>query len=152
MRGNDMIAAGVRGRIPAWLSLSLLTVVLWGCWGLQAKLITDRISPWMNQVLFSLGLLPVVGWMLVSKRVHAGSDKKRGGYWAFFTGILGGVGNIAFYLALVRGGSVAVVVPLTCLFPLVTVVAAYFGLKEKLTRPQCAGLALALVAIYLLST
>lgn len=151
-----MIAAarstrGARGRIPAWLWLSLLTIVLWGGWGLQSKLITDRISPWMNQVLFSLGLLPVVVWMLASKRVHAGTDKQRGAFWAFFTGVLGGVGNIAFYLALVRGGSVAIVVPLTCLFPLVTVVTAYFGLKEKLTRPQSAGLVLALVAIYLLS-
>ena len=106
----------------------------------------------MNQVPFSLGLLPVVAWMLASKRVHAGPDKKRGACWAFFTGVLGRVGNIASYLALVRGGSIAIVVPLTCIFPLVTVIAAYFGLKEKLTRPQCAGLALAQVAIYPLST
>lgn len=152
MSGDARNVAGPLVRGPAWLWLSLLTIVLWGCWGLQAKLVTDRISPWMNQVLFSLGLLPVVVWMLASKRVHAGVDKRRGAYWAFFTGILGGVGNVAFYLALVRGGSVAIVVPLTCLFPLVTVIVAYFGLKEKLTRPQWSGLVLALVAIYLLST
>lgn len=138
-------------RIPAWLWLSLLTIVFWGAWGLQSKLIVDRISPWMNQVLFPLGLLPVVAAMLLSRRVNQGSDRRKGAWFALVTGVLGGAGNIAFYLALDRGGKVAVVVPLTCLFPLVTVLAAYFVLKEKLTRAQMSGFAVALVAIYLLS-
>ncbi len=137
--------------IPAWLWLSLLTIVFWGAWGLQSKLIVDRMSPWMNQVLFPLGLLPVMAGMLLSKRVHEGAGKPKGGWYAVITGILGAAGNIAFYLALERGGKVSVVVPLTCLFPLITVLAAYVVLKEKLTRPQVMGLAVALVAIYLLS-
>jgi transporter family protein len=125
--------------------------LLWGAWGIQSKLIVDRISPWMNQVLFPLGLVPVLGAMAFSKRVRVGSDKTRGAWYALVTGVLGGAGNVAFYLALERGGKVSVVVPLTCLFPLVTVAVAYFTLKEKLTREQVAGLFVALVAIYLLS-
>jgi transporter family protein len=138
-------------RIPAWLWLSLLTIVFWGAWGLQSKMVVDRISPWMNQVLFPLGLLPVMACMLLSKRRSVGSDKGRGARYAIVTGILGGAGNIAFYLALERGGKVSIVVPLTCLFPLVTVLGAYFVLKEQLNRTQVLGLAIALVAIYLLS-
>lgn len=138
-------------RIPAWLWLSLLTIVFWGAWGLQSKLIVDRISPWMNQVLFPLGLLPVMGGMLLSRRVHEGSNMHKGAWYAVVTGVLGGAGNVAFYLALERGGKVSVVVPFTCLFPLVTVLAAYVVLKEKLTRAQISGLGVALVAIYLLS-
>jgi transporter family protein len=138
-------------RIPAWLWLSLLTIVFWGAWGLQSKIVVDRISPWMNQVLFPLGLLPVMAWMLFSKRRSAGSDKPKGARYAIVTGVLGGAGNIAFYLALEHGGKVSIVVPLTCLFPLVTVLGAYFGLKEQLNRTQVLGLAIALVAIYLLS-
>jgi transporter family protein len=135
---------------PAWLWYSLLTIVFWGAWGLQSKLIVERISPWMNQVLFPLGLLPLMGWMLLSKRSREGSNKKLGAVHAFVTGILGAAGNIAFYVALERGGSVSVVVPLTCLFPVVTVIAARFVLREKLTGCQIAGLALALVSIWLL--
>lgn len=138
-------------RIPAWLWLSLLTVVFWGAWGIQSKIVVDRISPWMNQVLFPLGLIPVMAAMALSSRVREGSNKPKGAWYAVITGILGGAGNIAFYLALEKGGKVSVVVPITCLFPLITVVAAYFILKEKLTRSQVAGLAVALVAIYLLS-
>jgi bacterial/archaeal transporter family protein len=138
-------------RVPAWLWLSLLTILLWGAWGIQSKLIVDRISPWMNQVLFPLGLVPVLAAMAFSKRVHEGTEKRRGAGYAILTGLLGGAGNIAFYVALQKGGQVSVVVPLTCLFPLVTVAIAYVVLKEKLTREQVAGLFVALVAIYLLS-
>ena len=138
--------------IPGWLWLSLLTIVFWGAWGVQSKLIVDRMSPWMNQVLFPLGLLPVMAGMLFSRRVHEGANKQKGGWYAVITGILGGAGNVAFYLALERGGKVSVVVPLTCLFPLITVLVAYVVLKEKLSRAQVSGLAVALVAIYLLST
>ena len=60
--------------MPAWLWLSLLTIFLWGGWGLQSKLIAERISPWMNQVLFTLGLLPLVVWILFSKNLH--TDRK----------------------------------------------------------------------------
>jgi bacterial/archaeal transporter family protein len=137
--------------VPAWVWLSVLTIIFWGAWGLQSKIIVDRISPWMNQVLFPLGLLPLVAWMFLSKHVKHGSHRQKGAYYALLTGFLGGLGNIAFYLALERGGKVSVVVPLTCLFPLVTVVAAYLILKEKLTRIQGAGLVMALIAIYLLS-
>src|SRR5690242_6396225 len=56
-------------RLPAWFWLSMLTIALWGAWGIQSKLIVDRISPWMNQVLFPLGLVPVMAWMLRSRRI-----------------------------------------------------------------------------------
>lgn len=136
--------------LPAWLWLSLLTVLLWGAWGLQSKLVVDRISPWMNQILFPLGLVPVMVAMTLSKRFSGGNDTRAGSFWAFVTGILGGVGNIAFYLALL-GGKVSVVVPLTGLFPLVTVAAARVFLKERINRKQFAGLVVAAAAIYLLS-
>lgn len=137
-------------RFPAWFWLSLLTIVLWGAWGLQSKLVVDRISPWMNQVLFPLGLLPVMLAMFVSKRFAGGHNKRAGSRWAFLTGVLGGLGNVAFYLALLKS-QVSIVVPLTGLFPLVTVAAARLFLKERINRVQILGLLIAAVAIYLLS-
>ncbi len=135
-----------------WLLYSLLTVVLWGAWGLQSKIITDRISPWMNQVLFPLGLIPAVLWALRSKNLRrAGTGPRKGIWYAFLTGVLGGSGNVAFYLALAAGGKASIVVPLVGLAPLVTVVLALVILKESLTKAQVVGLGFALVSIYLLS-
>ena len=135
-----------------WMVLSLLTVVLWGAWGLQSKIITDRMSPWMNQVLFPLGLIPAVLWAVRSKNVRRVTAEPRKGIWyAFLTGVLGGSGNIAFLLALAAGGKASIVVPLVGLAPLVTVALALVILKESLTKAQVVGLGFALVSIYLLS-
>src|ERR1051326_1010736 len=75
--------------MPAWLWLSLLTIFLWGGWGLQSKLIAERISPWMNQVLFTLGLLPLVVWILFSKNLHTGVSLPKGGASLSAQGFLG---------------------------------------------------------------
>lgn len=132
--------------------LSFLTVLLWGAWGLQSKIIVDRISPWVNQALFSLGLAPLLLWPLLSKNLHSGrGSTRRGALYGFITGVLGGGGNIALYLALARGGKASIVIPVVGLAPLVTVVLAFFVLKESLNRVQMLGLAAAAVSIYLLS-
>jgi bacterial/archaeal transporter family protein len=153
-----MGVTSVRTRLGAsvlkapWMLLSILTVFLWGAWGLESKIIVDRISPWMNQVLFSAGLVPLVFVMLFSKdlRRREGSEK-RGASYGLATGVLGGTGNIALYLALGTGGPASVVVPIVGLAPLITIVLALLILKESINRMQIAGLGLALISIYLLS-
>jgi transporter family protein len=135
-----------------WMLLSLLTILMWGAWGVESKIIVDRISPWLNQVLFSIGLMPPLAWILCSKKLRQSprpSISSTG--YGTLTGILGGVGNIAFYLALSKGGKVSMVIPVIGLAPLVTVILALVILKESLNRMQGIGLVLALISIYLLS-
>lgn len=135
-----------------WMLLSILTVVLWGAWGLESKIIVDRISPWMNQVLFSIGLLPLTVFMLFSKALRRDGQKNwTGANYAFVTGLLGGTGNIALYLALGTGGKASVVVPLVGLAPLITIVLALLILKESINSIQMLGLGFALISICLLS-
>jgi len=149
---NSQTLGGVKGLFTPWMLLSLLTVALWGAWGLQSKIITDRISPWMNQVLFPLGLIPAVLWTFRSKNLRRVTAEPGKGIWyAFLTGALGASGNVAFYLALAAGGKASIVVPFVGLAPLVTIVLALVILKESLTKAQVAGLGFALASIYLLS-
>jgi len=149
----EMAKPGPAGRLAApWMLLSLLTVALWGGWGLESKIIVDRISPWTNQVLFSIGLVPLVVWMAFSKNLRrAAGSKRKGMSYGLITGLLGGTGNVAMYLALARGGKASIVIPFVGLAPLVTVVLALALLGESLNRAQIAGVVLALISIYLLS-
>ena len=64
-------------------------------------------------------------------------------------GALACVGNVVYYGLLSRGGKAAMIVPLTALYPLVTILLAMLLLKERLNRIQTAGLLLSLIAIYL---
>src|SRR6185295_3359229 len=56
----------------------------------------------MNQVLFPIGLLPPMIWMLFSKNLRRATGMTKGSTYAFITGILGGTGNIAFLAAMSR--------------------------------------------------
>jgi len=138
-------------KLPAWLVYSILTLVLWGIWGVTSKAISDDINAYTNQVLFAIGMLPLLLLVGFSPRLAGGVRRKRGIFYAFITGILGGTGNIAFFKSLMVGGKASVVVPATSLSPVVTVLMGYFVLKERLTAVQKLGFLLALAAIYLLS-
>ena len=59
------------------------------------------------------------------------------------------LGNVAYYDVLNRGAKAATVIPLTALYPLVTVLLAVAFLKERLNRVQFLGILFSLSAIYL---
>lgn len=137
--------------MPRWLFFSLLTIAVWGAWGVVSKVASNGVDADTNQIFFTIGLLPLIVLVLRSPRLRGGKNRKAGMAWAFFTGILGGTGNIAFFHALVMGGKASIVMPATALFPLVTVILATTLLHERIGTQQKLGLVLALVAIYLLS-
>jgi transporter family protein len=136
--------------MPAWFIYTIITVVFWGLWGFESKLLVDRASPYTSQVLYTIGLLVPVAIVLFSPRRFAGRRPGRGFFFAVLTGLLGGLGNIAFFVALAKGNA-SVIVPLTSLSPMVTVLVGVMVLKERMRWFQYVGLVLALIAMYLLS-
>jgi transporter family protein len=65
-------------------------------------------------------------------------------------GIVMVAGLMTFYQAL-EHGKVSVVVPLTAMYPLVTIILAVVVLKEELSPTQGIGVLLAIVAVVLIS-
>ncbi len=140
-----------RGRLmPRWLLLTMMTTLLWGVWGFEAKLVVDRATPFAAQVMFTAGMLMLGAAVLFSRDRYRGVNRARGVFYAVLTGILGGVGNVFFLIAL-QNGKASIIVPLTSLAPVVTVLVGVTVMREKVSRYQVAGLGLALVAIFLLS-
>jgi len=137
--------------MPRWLSFSLITIALFGVWGFVSTVITKEVAPLTVQVLSTIGLLPVALVLGFSQNLRKGTNFGAGFALATLTGVLGGSGNVALYKALQIGGEGSVVVPLTGMYPLVTVILARLLLKERLNRIQTLGIGLALVAIYLFS-
>jgi len=112
-------------------------------------LIGEALSAAHSQALSTVGLVPVMVALGFSRRLSATGNRLRGTLCAFAAGVLGCAGNIAYYHALNRGGKAATVVPLTALYPVVTIALAVVLLKEKLNRIQIVGALLSLTAIYL---
>lgn len=137
--------------MPKWLWFCVLAMLFWGGWGFVSKVASDLISPLLLQVLQTLGLVPLVLAVVFSRNFREGTDKFRGAGYGFLTGLFGGLGLLAFFQALSRGGEASQVVPMTGVFPLVTVLLALLLLKERLNRVQMVGIGLATLAFILLS-
>ena len=133
--------------MPRWLFLSILTVLFWGVWGFIPRKLGAMPSE-QSQVISTLGLLPVIAALALGRSCVPGTRVARGCWLGFAAGIVGGFGTLFFYRMMSAGESAATVVPLTSLYPLVTIVLAVVFLKEKFQAVQCAGIVLALVSIY----
>jgi bacterial/archaeal transporter family protein len=132
-----------------WLGFSLLAMALWGVWGFLGKVASQQLPSQAVYLLTISGHLVVVGYLLVT-----GLGPVPWHPWgvgaALSAGIAMAVALLFFFQALARGPAV-VVVPLTALYPAVTVVLSRIFLQETLTLRHLAGLALALAAVWLLS-
>ncbi len=136
---------------PPWFLFTVLTLLLWGGWGLVSKPLSSALSPWQVQAFSSLGLLPVIIVLARAAKPCAGTNSGRGFWLAFGAGLLSSLGNVAYYQALAAGGKAAAVTPLTALYPLVTIGLALLFLRERLNGIQAAGAGLSLTAMYCLN-
>jgi len=137
-------------RLPTWLVYALLCVLCWGLWGFFAKIGSGRMNPDEEQILFTVGMVPItiaalwkLDWRLETNRAGAGCG--------ILNGVLAAIGMVAYYAAMQRGQA-STISAVTGLFPLLTVLLAVVFLRERINRVQAAGIAAALGAILLLST
>ena len=135
--------------MPRWLRWTVFALISWGVWAIMAKLIGEALSGAHNQALSTLGILPIMLALGISKKFSGPGNRHRGILYALASGAVSCLGNVVYYHILSRGGKAAMIVPLTALYPLVTILLAMLLLKERLNRIQTAGLLLSLIAIYL---
>jgi transporter family protein len=124
-------------------------MVSWGIWAILGKLIGEGLNGAQSQMLSSVGFLPLILALGLSRKRLARTGGHQGTFYALAAGLVSGLGNLPFYDLLSRGEKAAAVVPITALAPLVTVILAMLVLGERLNRIQLGGVALSLVAIYL---
>jgi transporter family protein len=122
---------------------------LWGAWGFLSKVATRELPSQAVYLLAIFGHVVVVGYLWLGGGLVVPSHP-----WgiaaALAAGICMAIGLLCFFKALAAGAA-TVVVPLTALYPLVTVVLSWVLLRENLTPRHLAGIALALAAGWLLS-
>ena len=132
-----------------WLPFALLSLLGWGLWGFVQKPLTDRIDPWSITAVQSLTTMTLaLTWALLMREQL--SHRQRAVPFVALAGAVGYTGNIAFLLAVERG-SASVIVPLTAMYPLVTIALSLAVLKESISKTQQLGVILALAAIFFLS-
>ena len=133
------------------VGLAAATIVAWGTWGVFSKLAVERID---QQVLVwgSLIVAPAIILIYLGVTGQLAPLEMHGPGIAFAA--LGGVGaalgTVCFYLLLARERA-SLAVPMTSLYPALTVILSVLFLKEQLNGAQVLGVFFALAAVALLS-
>jgi len=131
-----------------WLQLSLTTLILWGLWGFFAKIVLDSMN-WKSLFVFStVASIILTAIFIVFAKPSLALNAQS--CFAMLVGAMGIGASLTFYYALEQG-KVSVVVPLTAMYPIVTVILAMVVLREKLSPVQGVGVILAIVAVLLIS-
>ena len=134
--------------MAGWVIYSLLCLLLWGMWGLVLKLAYSGYT-WLDVYFISAAAsftLALAVYFLSGGKVVLSKSAAL----AVLAGVLGGGGYIFFMKAL-ETGKASIVIPLTALYPAVTVILALLLLGEKLSTVQALGITLAIIAAVLLS-
>lgn len=110
--------------MQAWLLYAAGCLAAWGLWGFVLKLAYRGLS-WAEvyPVVDHLLLCPSRGCVHHPRPGRATRSVGRSAALAALAGVLGGLGYILFVKAL-ESGKASVVIPLTALYPAVTVVLA----------------------------
>lgn len=127
----------------------MIALLSWGVWGFFVKLASNYLEWYqifvLTNIVYALVAMLVYAILkpsIISVHIHSL-------YYALLAGLIAPLGYIGFYLAL-ESGKLAIVAPLTALYPIVTILLALLILYEKLTLYQYIGIALAVIAIILL--
>ncbi|MFN4045827.1 MAG: EamA family transporter [Acidilobaceae archaeon] len=140
--------------MDAWLIASLMVILIWGLWGVMLKYAGlymewyyvyagSAMGAFIVYAIF-ISILTITGKLSISLQAKPLAIAAAGG-------LLGALGGILMVIAL-KAGEASIVVPLTALYPLVTVLVSYAILGEPMTARKMAGLMLAIIAVILLST
>ncbi len=132
-----------------WLIYTVISCLLYGLWGFFSKVTTNYIQPQSALVYQGIGIT-LVGIFVFCQSGFQLQVGKVGIVSAIVGGILAMLASL-FYLVALSKGKVAMVVTLTGLYPLVSILLAFFILKEPITLRQGFSILLALGAIVLFS-
>jgi drug/metabolite transporter (DMT)-like permease len=132
-----------------WLVFAVFAAILWGLWGVVSKINSESSSPFMNHILFTLGMVITVPFVIKNTKKVAFNTK--GFLWGMVSGVFAVAGNLAIYFAFEQGAKAAVAIPVTGLYPLVTIILALFMFNEKVNWVQLVGVIIAIPAIMMLS-
>jgi len=132
-----------------WLFYSLIALVCWGFWGVFSKIALNHLK-WQQLIMISISvniLVYLFFYLYYRPSISIGSPRF---YPALLVGLSTSMGMLSTYLA-VSTGKLSVVMPLTSLYPILTVAISFFVLGEEITLSQGLGIIFAAIAIVLFS-
>jgi len=133
-----------------WLGFVVIHVLFMGVWGSLIELPEKNGFPaTLGYVVWALTMIPAAIIALIHNGWRIDTDKKSI-FYGCLAGVLGAVGQLVLFFTL-QIAPAYLVFPLLSLTPVVTILLAVIFLKEKTGRLGWIGIAVAVIAIFMLS-
>jgi uncharacterized membrane protein len=133
-----------------WLLPTGLALFAWMFWGFLPKLAARHINAQSAMVYQVLGGL-VIGLAVLINLKFKVDFNVPGMLYGLVIGLLGFFGALMYLIAASKG-PLALVAPITALYPMGVILLSFLILGETITTKQGFGIGLSLVSIYLIST
>ena len=135
--------------MEGWIVPAVAALILWGIVGVLQKLGSNRVGA------DSLLIWVTAGYVLVLPLILLRSESVMPSPPAILLGIVAGcvngLGTWLLFRSLEHGAKASVAVPLTALYPVVTVILAFIFLSERLSPREWLGVLLAVCGGVMLS-
>jgi transporter family protein len=135
--------------MKGWVIIGIFVMFLWGIGSFFGKIALLKDTPYRVYLFEGMGTLVVLTVFVLLKRSDIFTDFHLN-YPALLMGLSWGVGTVLFILAL-DSVRLSVFVPLTALYPAVTVLLSVAFLKEELELREAVGVFLAIISVLMLS-
>jgi drug/metabolite transporter (DMT)-like permease len=138
-------------KVKNWLVFALITTTFWGVWGAFTEIPENAGFPgtliyvtWsLTMIIPALIGLSRIGWKLEKDR--------RSILYGLLIGFLGAGGQLILFTGAIVNGPAYLIFPIISLSPVITILLSLLLLKEKANVRGIIGIAIALLAIPLLS-
>ncbi len=134
-----------------WLIYALITVALWGVWGAFTEIPEKNGFP--GTLIFVVwAITMIVPAVFILKKVNWKVEyNKKAIVYGMLIGLLGAGGQLVLFTGAIKNGPAYLIFPIISLSPVVTILLSLLLLRESASKKAWIGIALAIVAIPLLS-
>ncbi len=132
-----------------WFIPAIVAAVLWGVVGILQKLGSTRVGAGSLLIWVTAGYIAALPLLLFHGSF--GGFGWRAAATGIAAGLVNGLGTWFLFASLERGAKASVAIPLTALYPVITLVLAFAVLSERLNAREWLGVALAVCGGAMLS-
>jgi bacterial/archaeal transporter family protein len=132
-----------------WVLFALTATLMWGLGSFFGKIALMRDVPYRVYFFEGIGTITVLTSLIIFKRQEIFNGFAINPY-ALLMGLTWGIGTIIFIIAL-QPAKLSALVPLTAVYPAVTVILGVLVLHERLDLREILGIVFAIITVVLLS-
>jgi len=132
-----------------WVIFAIIATTMWGLGSFFGKIALMRDIPYRVYFFEGIGTITVLTSLIIFKRHEIFTGFAVNPY-ALLMGLTWGIGTIIFIIAL-QPAKLSALVPLTAVYPAVTVILGVVVLHERLDLREILGIVFAILTVVLLA-